>query len=49
MAYRQNGTAFIEQQANRRNKMPVWDPSPEELERINTPVTPPEPTPETPA
>jgi hypothetical protein len=31
--------------------MPVWDPSPEEIERINTPVpTPePEPTPETPA
>ena len=51
MAFRQNGTAFIEQQANRRIKMPVWDPTPAEIERINTPVpTPePEPTPETPA
>lgn len=29
--------------------MPVWDPSPEEQARVNTPVTPPEPTPETPA
>jgi hypothetical protein len=29
--------------------MPIWDPSPEEIERINTPVPTPEPTPETPA
>jgi hypothetical protein len=32
--------------------MPVWDPTPEEIERINTPVTPvvpAEPDAETPA
>jgi hypothetical protein len=29
--------------------MPVWDPTPADIERINTPVPTPEPTPETPA